>query len=160
MFRKLNAREFRNEAQRRGIGDYGASDPNTHPRGYGRYSEKEIFRASMPGVDPELPRSDGLTNPPLVANINAWQLYMFTIFPGTEQVVQANPRRTALLIQNQSNVNLRVNFGSAASPTVGVKFAPGEGLIEDVEPPANSIWYAFESTPTGIAILVEGAYAL
>lgn len=153
--------------RQRFIGDYSASDPNTHPRGYGRYSEKDVFnRRPAPGATPisQQQRSDGLINPPLYANINAWQLYIFTDQNGgSGQVLQANPNRTALIIRNQSDANMYVNFSSnmVAPRIIGLLFEPGDVLVEDVAPPSNSVWAIFESTPTtGYGVFIDGSRTL
>lgn len=144
--------------RKHGLGDYSTADPNTHPIG-DRYSERTVFNG-VPGGQTQAGqmRQDGLMQPPMVANINGWTLYTSTI-NASVQMVQYNPRRTAFVIQNQTDVNLFVNFGTAAGPTFGLRFLPGEGLIEDVEPCADSIFFYLSATPTsGVAVLVEGAY--
>lgn len=140
------------------LGDYSEGDSNTHPNG--RYNESTVFRSPFPGETPGpgTQRPDGLVQPPMEANLSAASTSIFNTFPGSVQVGQFNPRRNLIIIQNQANTNLYVNFGAGASLNNGVQFAPGEGLVLDQGVPGNAVWYAFGANPTsGAAIFVEGA---
>lgn len=151
-----------------GLG-YSQNDPNSFPTDI-NYSERIVFGTTIPLAS--LPNSGALqdlndqiaqsqqNNPPLSSNGGlasaplSFNVLPFVAAASSQQVLSANPRRGALLMQNQSaTVTLYFNLGQFAGVNQGIQLGPGLGLLFDVRVPNNYVTViAAGGSAPGIAV--------
>jgi hypothetical protein len=119
-----------------------------------------VFNA-YPGVMEQVAGSPG-------GYVNTNRSVTIPIGPGTDSnkaLVVANPRRSSLLMQNNSTAiapdaapTMYFNFGAQAQVGIGIGLAPGVGLVLDHEVASDSLYVTFgPSVNTGNTVLVQGA---
>ena len=143
----------------RAFGDY-QQDANVGQRTNDVYDESQVFYAgggNDGGVGVQM------VTPPIIKNNMSFTLYPFRLNIASNVVVQANPKRTFLMVQNQSvagggvATDLFFNFTSGAGPNNGVLLSDGQGVFFDIVCPNNAITCAFNSNTAAQGIVVEGA---
>lgn len=146
---------------------YGQSDPNAFPTEM-NYSERIVFGTTV--ALSSLPNSGSLQD---LNNLIAQQqpagqpapattvegTFNFTPYPfvataASSQILNANTKRSVLLLQNQSaTITIYVNFGQGAALNQGVQLTPGVGLLFDTKVPSNYVTVvAIAGNAPGIAL--------
>jgi len=147
---------------------YSQNDPNAFPTDLA-YSERIVFGTNIPLAS--LPNSGSLIDlnnqiaqqtPPAAdtgAQVGTQGPLSFNVLPflagaASQQVLAANPKRGALLIQNQSAaLTIYVNLGQAAAVNQGIQLGPGIGLLFDIKVPNNYVTVvASGGTAPGVAV--------
>jgi len=143
-----------------GVG-YSQQDPHCFPTEGLVYDEQLVFGDPNAVALSSLPNSQGLidlnTN---IANSNttpapapassaalSWQAYNYTLTPflatdavAAQQVLGANTKRQALLVQNQDAANaIYFNLGQTAGLNQGILLNAGFGLLWEIKPPSNFV---------------------
>jgi hypothetical protein len=133
------------------LGNYSEGDSNTFNQP--TYNEASVFHA--PGG------SDGgvqIITPPVTRNVNSFATYPFVIGAAPITILPNNPRRSLLLVQNQSaSDDLYVNFSADAGVNVGIMLVAGAGVFFDYVCPNNSVSVYFDSGSNQPGIIIEGA---
>ncbi|MGH3430425.1 MAG: hypothetical protein ACRDQZ_23130 [Mycobacteriales bacterium] len=143
-----------------GVG-YSQQDPHSFPTEGLVYDENIVF--GDPNAVPlsSLPNTQGLIDLNTTVNQSqasapaaapgsaslSWQPYNYTIFNfvannslSPQQVLGANPKRQALLVQNQDAANaIYFNLGQNAGLGQGILLNAGFGLLWEIKPPSNFV---------------------
>jgi hypothetical protein len=143
-----------------GVG-YSQQDPHSFPTEGLVYDEQIVFGdptavplASLPNTQSLIDlnntqnagsSSSTSTGAPPAASVT-WQSYNYTIFnfvassSGSIQVIGANLKRQALLVQNQdANNAIYFNLGQSAGLGQGILLNAGFGLLWEIKPPSNFV---------------------
>jgi hypothetical protein len=143
-------------APQRALGSYGEGDPNTHNQSaYG----DGVFNAA-PGGAMGQSRTAGMVQAAAIINNTSFSTYPFAIsqFEGAVSILPQNPRRTALLIQNQSATeDLYINFSGDAAVGYGMLLGPEQGILFDQVVPNNSVSIFFDAATVERGVVIEGA---
>lgn len=154
-----------------GVG-YSQGDPNAFPADF-TYSERLVF-----GAHPVSLKKAGLSATIALNNTIAqsapapapstqvgsapgpdpFSLTPFTVNTTPIIILQANPRRSCLIVQNLDGADdLFFNLGALASSITGIKLPAGGGIIFDYKVPSNWVSVVF-SASTARGVVVEAAH--
>lgn len=145
-------------AIRRAIGDYGEGNSSTFPQEYG--NDGTAFNApTAAALQSREIAAPGMSGPP----VQSFATYPFAISVtsgtnGAVSIIPSNPRRTLLLIQNQSAAqDLYVNLSGDAGLNNGLLLVAGQGVFFDVVCPYNAVSVYFGAATNEPGVVIEGA---
>lgn len=126
------------------------------------YSERGSIYNPPPGsgipgtnVAPPIPRPEGAISPGYVNNIHFANVGLTGA--GTVTPFNANFKRVFLLVQNNDTViNVFVNFGTGFVQNSAILLTPGQSLTLDTVCPYDAVAITTSGIPTGSVVAVEG----